>query len=487
MRLSKLKGRVDGAKLVGGEGKDVTVTGLCMDSRLCKKGDLFFCTRGEKTDSHSYAYDAVENGAVAVVCEEELRLDVPQIVVPDCRSAIGLLAAAFYGDPARKLKIVGVTGTNGKTTTTHMLASILRRAGKSVAIVGTLGVFYARKEIAPELTTPDPICLHELFADMVKCGVEYVLTEVSAHALYYKKDEGLRYAACVFTNFSRDHLDFFKTEKAYKAAKFRLFVKEKCAVAILNGDDPVGREIGEACQKRIKTSYYALGNPANTFAEVKSEDLQGTDFVLSIGDKSKRVDLPATGRHNVYNALAASACAAALGIGIDMIASGLGAMKPVKGRLERAAKFRGADIFVDFAHTPDGLEKSLGSLKAHCRGKLLCVFGCGGNRDREKRPLMGEAVARLADFAVLTSDNPRNEDPTDIIAEIEKGYRRFSVCYAVLPERKNAIEYAVGLLKKGDILLVAGKGGEEYQEIMGIKYAYNDNAVIKEIVSRKSS
>lgn len=484
MRLSELVARIKDAKTVGGGVEKIKISGLCMDSRLCKQGDLFFCTRGGRVDSHAYADDAVEAGAVAVVCEEELKLDVPQIIVPDCRAAIGLIATAFYGDPAKKLKIIGVTGTNGKTTITYMLASILRRAGKKVAIVGTLGVFYAQKEIAPELTTPDPICLHEQFADMVKCGVEYVVIEISAHALYYRKDEGINYAACIFSNLSRDHLDFFQNEKQYKSAKKRLFTVDKCPIAILNGDDPVGREIGE---QNTNTIYYALDTPADVFAVLTSGDLRGTGFMLNINDKLKRIALPLTGKHNVYNALAAAACADSLGIRMEAIAGGLSGMKPVKGRLEHVIKTNGADIFVDFAHTPDGLEKSLDALKSHCKGRLLCVFGCGGDRDKEKRPLMGEAVARRADFAVLTSDNPRGEDPVDIIAAIEMGYRRFSVRYAVVPEREKAIEYAVGFLKKGDILLVAGKGGEEYQEIMGIKYAYNDEDVIKEIVSRKTS
>jgi UDP-N-acetylmuramoyl-L-alanyl-D-glutamate--2,6-diaminopimelate ligase len=388
---------------------------------------MFFCLTGGKIDSHIFAHDAQAVGAAAVVCERELELDIPQIIVPDSRQAMSLMAAKYYGNPAERLKIVGITGTNGKTTVSYMLSSILQRAGKNTAVVGTLGIYYGKKQIAPELTTPDPIFLQKTLADMVKCGVEYVVAEISAHALYYKKDAGITYAACIFTNFTQDHLDFFDNMKNYKEAKKLLFSKEKCPVAVLNGDDALGREIGKmrAKDKSLQTVFYGLNAPSDSFAVLTSETLRGTEFMLNLSDNLCRVSLPMTGKHNVYNAMAAATCAYVLGIRTESIAGGLNNMRPVRGRLEHVAKFRGADIFVDFAHTPDGLEKSLAALKPHCKGRLICLFGCGGNRDRSKRALMGETVARKADYAVLTSDNPRYEDPLDIIAEIERGYRRF--------------------------------------------------------------
>jgi UDP-N-acetylmuramoyl-L-alanyl-D-glutamate--2,6-diaminopimelate ligase len=491
MFLSQLARCVNGARVVCGakntQTAEVEIFGLTDDSRFCRKGDLFFCLTGGKTDPHIYARDAQAAGAAAVVSERELPLDIPQIVVPDPRKAMPLMAAEFYARPAEKLKIVGITGTNGKTTVSYMLAAILRRAGKKVAVVGTLGIYYGKTQIAPELTTPDPIFLHKTFADMVKNGVEYVVIEISAHALFYKKDEGLKYAACIFTNFTQDHLDFFGNMQNYKAAKKLLFSLDKCPVAILNGDDALGREIGKMRhEEKGKNLFYGLDTPSDSFAVLTSETLKGVEFMLNLSDNLSRISLPMTGKHNVYNAMAAATCAYALGIRTEAVAGGLNNMRPVRGRLEYVAKFRGADIFVDFAHTPDGLEKSLSALKPHCKGRLICLFGCGGNRDKTKRAIMGETVARKADLSVLTSDNPRYEDPSDIIAEIERGYRRFSIHYAVLPDRTEAIEYAVGLLKKGDVLLVAGKGGEEHQEIMGIKYSYNDNAVIKEAISKKS-
>ena len=490
MLLKDLANCVENAKIVCGKqnmqnSENTEIQGLSTHDAFCKDGDLFFCLCGEKTDSHLLAADAIARGAVAVVCERELELPVPQIVVPSSRLAMSLIARAFYGNACDKLKIIGITGTNGKTTTAYMLDSILRRAGKKTGLIGTLGIYYGKKKIAPELTTPDPVFLHSVFADMSACGVEYVVMEVSAHALYYQKTAGITFAACIFTNFSRDHLDFFGSMKDYKETKKKLFLENLQSVAILNGDDPVGREIGKLCAKgKMQTVFYGLETPSESFAIVTAEDLTGCECMLNLSDELCRVSLSLTGKHNVYNALAAATCATALGIQLEAVAGGLRSLSSVNGRLERVASVNGAFVFVDFAHTPDGLEKSLSALKGYTKGKMICVFGCGGNRDRQKRPLMGEIAAKKTDFSILTSDNPRYEDPADIIAEIEKGYRRFSKNYVVIPERKDALSYAIGLLKKGDTLLVAGKGGEDTQEIMGIKYSYNDKTAIKEIVAR---
>ncbi len=486
MLLSELIEGLDGREIYAANRaglSGVQIKGLSADSRLTKDGDLFFCLTGGATDSHCYAKEAVERGAVALVVEYKLDLPVPQIVVKDSREAMSLLAAAFYGYPSKDMKIVAITGTNGKTTTSYMLASILEEAGKKTGIVGTLGIFYGKKKIAPELTTPDPIFLQETLADMRADGVEYVVMEVSAHALHYKKTLGVNFAACIFTNLSQDHLDFFENMTAYSREKEKLFTDEICPLAVVNGDDKTGR--GLLKLRRNPTFVYAIDSPAEAFAVITSEGLYGSEFMLNLSDELCRVSLPMTGRHNIYNALAAATCACALGIYIGYIKDGLKKMRAVGGRLERVERFHGGDIFVDFAHTPDGLEKSLAALKAHCKGKLICLFGCGGNRDKSKRPLMGEAVAKKADFGVLSSDNPRYEDPLDIISDIEKGYRRFSKKYVVVPDREKAIDYALDLLGKGDILLVAGKGGEEYQEIMGIKYFFNDNDIIKKRMEQK--
>lgn len=460
---------------------DEEITGLCTSSAAVGKGNAFFCYRGEKYDSHSCAAQVRQAGAAVLVCERKLDCPLPQIIVPDGRAAVAKAARAFYGEADRKLKIVGVTGTNGKTTVTYMLDSIFRAAGKSTGVIGTLGVKFAGRDIAPELTTPDPIYLHSVFKDMADCGVEYVFMEVSAHALYFDKVAGIRFAAGVFTNCTQDHLDFFRNMQEYADCKAKLFQSGRCTAAILNSDDELGRSIAKECRGCIT---YGLNNPADVFAVDVEESLDGTRFVLNLCDELYEIKLKLPALHNVYNAMAAAACAKSLGINCDVIAKGLYSLGCVPGRLEHIGEYNGAHIFVDFAHTPDGLEKSLQSLKKLCAGKLYCLFGCGGNRDRAKRPLMGAVAAKYADFCIVTSDNPRFEDPYDIILQIEEGLRPTGKAYVTVTDRETATEYAVGLLSAGDILLVAGKGGENYQEIMGIKHSYNDGEIIKDIIAK---
>ena len=486
MRLKKLAESIRVEEVVY-EGKtwDREIAMLTADSREITAEGLFVCLTGGKSDGHAYAGSAMKNGAAAIVAERKLDLPLPQLIVKDARTALSLLAAAFYGEPSEHLKIIGITGTNGKTTTAHMLAAALRAAEKRVGVIGTLGVSYGGKNCPSELTTPDPVSLQKTLAEMFLHGVEYVVMEVSAHALHYNKTAGIRFAACIFTNLSQDHLDFFPTMKAYEFAKSKLFLPQICPIAILNGDEETGRSFGLLRDVERKTTYYGLNTPADAFAVITHETLGETECVFNVNDEIVRVSLSFTGRHNVYNALAAASCAVALGIPLGVAAKGISALQGVCGRLEKVANHNGADVFVDFAHTPDGLEKSLSSLRPHCKGRLICLFGCGGNRDKSKRPIMGATVAKKSDFAILTSDNPRYEDPLDIIAGIEKGYRRFSMKYVVVPQRERAIAYALDVLKNGDVLLVAGKGGETYQEIMGIKYSFTDNDIIEKILEKK--
>lgn len=487
MRLSKLLEGIQYTQMISDVTFDCEIVGLYTDSRQSMPNGMFICLDGEKTDSHLCVNEAVQNGAVVVVAERKTSATVPQIIVPDTREAVGLIAATFYQNPSRDMKIVGVTGTNGKTTTSYMLAEIWKQSGRKVGVIGTLGVSYANKKIKTDLTTPDPIFLQKTLSDMRSCGVEYVVMEVSAHALYYKKTAGIRFTACVFTNLTQDHLDFFDGMDAYKAAKLRLFTAENCPLAIVNGDDKTGREIGELREKHgLKTVYYGIETPTDAFAVITDESLYSTECVLNLEDKLCRISLAMIGRHNVYNALAAAMSAVATDCELSDISQGIASLKSVDGRLQRIGELRGAEIYVDFAHTPDGIGKSLDALKKHCKGRLICVFGCGGNRDKTKRPVMGETVAKKADFSVLTSDNPRYEDPLDIISGIEKGYRRFSVRYVVVPDRQVALDYALDFVKKNDVLLVAGKGGEDYQEIMGIKHLFNDHTVLSKLMAQKS-
>ncbi len=458
------------------KGADVEIGSLCTDSRVAGEGDLFFCINGTHEDAHKYAREAERRGACAVVCERPTETSLPYILVPDCRLAMAHIAAAFYGHPEKYMKLIGVTGTNGKTTVTHMLFSVLTAAGKRAGLIGTLGARFKDTVLPPALTTPDPVSLFSLLSDMRKEGVEYVLMEVSAHALALKKDRPIVYECAIFTNLTQDHLDFFGDMQSYGMAKKSMF--SRCKLAILNADDPFSKEIS-AVSPEVLT--YGLDCPADCFAMVEREGIEATRALLNLEDDLCEIELPMTGRHNVSNALAAAACCRRLGVDMETIAEGLSGVT-VDGRLERVGNYRGADLFVDFAHTPDGLEKSLQALKKHAKGKLIAVFGCGGNRDRAKRPIMGEVVAKNCDFAVITSDNPRYEDPCAIISEIEEGYKRVSRSYVAIEEREKAIAYAVQKLEKGDILLVAGKGGETEQEIMGVKYKYSDREVLKSLM-----
>lgn len=481
MQLDRLRKDIATEKVYG-ETKDIEVSAIRTDSRILGRGELFIALKGGNVDGHDYIWEAVRRGAAAVVCERYTDgVRVPQIVVKDARAALSRLAAAFYGDPQKKLKIIGVTGTNGKTTTCRYIFSILEKAGKKAGLIGTLGTFYCGISLAPDLTTPDPIRLFKLFSDMLKSGVEYVVMEVSAHAVYYEKVLPVRFAACVFTNCTQDHLDFFGTMEKYAATKKKLFSSGRYSFAVVNADDPLGAEIERTCP-RCKS--YAIESPADHFAVIREEDLRGSEVLFNLEDELVGVRLRLTGRYNVYNALAAAACARGLGVKAADIAAGLYAVDRVAGRLESLGTVNGGEVFVDFAHTPDGLQNVLTALKERCRGRLICVFGCGGNRDAGKRPIMGEIAAKFADFCVLTSDNPRYEEPYAIISAIETGYRTYSRNYVVVQDRRKAIEYAMRLLRENDVLLVAGKGGENYQEIMGIKYDYNDNAVIEEIMEK---
>jgi UDP-N-acetylmuramoyl-L-alanyl-D-glutamate--2,6-diaminopimelate ligase len=478
MQLKELIKNIEYKQVIGDT--DVEISGICVDSTKVARGDLFVCYVGIEHDSHEFVAQVEKSGAAAVVCEREIKTNLPYIVVDDGRGAVARLARAFYGFADKKLNIVAVTGTNGKTTTTYMLKSIFDKTKYKSAVIGTLGIVYGDKFISPELTTPDPIFLHSVFADMVAVGIEYVFMEVSAHAIYFDKINGLHFKAGIFTNCTQDHLDFFKDMQTYSNVKRSLFVGDKCDYKIINSDDELGASMINEMDGALS---YGLYNPADTFAVDVQERLDGTDFVINLFDELYDISLKMPAIYNVYNALAAATCARLLGINLVQIASGLSSLNGVSGRLERVANYHGGEIFVDFAHTPDGLEKSLSCLKKLCKGKLYCLFGCGGNRDKTKRPIMGSVAAKYADFLIITSDNPRYEDAYDIINQIIGGIKESDVDFVAVSEREAATAYAISLLSKDDILLVAGKGGETYQEIMGIKHYYNDIDVIKKFIS----
>lgn len=477
MKLSELIKNIEYEKILGNT--NVEISGLSTDSRRVSKGDLFFCYAGGKYDSHNYVDEAIRRGAVAIICQTPFDKSAVQIIVKDGREQVAKIARAFYGFPDKKLKIVGVTGTNGKTTITHMLYEIFNGAGNKSGIIGTLGVKFADRIISPELTTPDPIYLFRVLDEMVKSKIKYVFMEVSAHALYYNKIDGITFEVGIFTNCTQDHLDFFADMAEYGRTKALMFKDGRCKYAVINSDDSLGIKLSSSLKNVVS---YGIENPADVFAVDIIQNISGTKYVINLFDELYEIQLNMLALHNVYNSMAAAVCSKLLGIKTEDVAKGLKNLGGVEGRLEKVAYFNGGAIFVDFAHTPDGLEKSLKSLKGLCKNRLICVFGCGGNRDRSKRPIMGSLAAKYADFIVLTSDNPRFEDAHDIIRDIEKGMKNKCENYVTVTERETAIEYAINLMTKGDILLVAGKGGEHYQEIMGIKHSYNDNTIIKKII-----
>ncbi len=476
MKLSKLLKRITTKAVIGNT--DLQIDDIVSDSRSATKNSLFICIDGKDSDGHNFVCQAENYGAIAIVTKKQLETSLTQIIVDDTRVAMSELASEFFGRADERLSIIGVTGTNGKTTTSSVIYDILNASGVKTALIGTLGTFYDNKIIEPTLTTPDPLVLHRQFREMLDSGVKVVVMEVSAHALYYDKLKGIDFTACVFTNFTQDHLDFFKDMKEYKKAKLKLFSDYKAKYVITNSDDEVGREIAQNVKGSIS---YGVENPADVFAIKINEKANGTSFVINIFDMIYDVKLKLMGRFNVYNVMAASTVSALLGVEPDKIIEVVNNIECVSGRLERV--YNGDySVYVDYAHTPDGLKKSIMALKNVCKGRLVCVFGCGGNRDKDKRKKMGQISGKLADFTIVTSDNPRYEEPLDIMFEIEKGILQETKNYLLIQDRADAIKYAINYAKIKDIILIAGKGSEKYQEILGVKRMYNDKDTVEEII-----
>ena len=479
MKLSEIIKDVKVKKVIGDT--DIEISEVSIDSNAITRGGLFVCLRGENFDGHDFIRQVKDYGGVAAVVEKQLDTSLTQIVVEDTRIAVSEIAAAFYGHADKKMKIIGVVGTNGKTTTTHLITSILTGAGVKCGLIGTLGVFYGGTYKEATLTTPDPLELHKTLAEMYEANVEAVIMEVSAHAVYLKKVYGLDFEIGVFTNLTQDHLDFFGDMENYKRAKTSFFINNRCKYVVTNSDDETGREIAETALFNVLT--YGIENPADVFAIDVKESAEHTTFVLNLFDCIFDVKLNLIGRYNVYNALAAATACALYGISTEKVIDGVENLKGVSGRLECVASGE-FSVYIDYAHTPDGLYQSLLTLKAHAKHRLICVFGCGGNRDREKRPIMGKISGKTADFTILTSDNPRFEEPMDILWEIEKGIKTETDDYVIIQERAEAIRYALNMAKSGDIILLAGKGSEKYQEVFGIKRPFSDKDTVNEYLRR---
>jgi UDP-N-acetylmuramoyl-L-alanyl-D-glutamate--2,6-diaminopimelate ligase len=471
MRLAELVAELPGARVVGDAA--VEVKDLAYDSRKVEPGTLFFCVVGERADGHEFGARAVEEGAAALVVERELtELDVPQVVVGDSRAAMAPLAARFWGDPTAELRMVGVTGTNGKTTTAFLVQEILKAANFPCGLLGTVKQVVGGVEKEVVRTTPEAIQLQATFRAMLEGGDEACVMEVSSHAMTLHRADAIHFEVAIFTNLTQDHLDFHKDMEDYFLAKRKLFEMGP-KTAIVNVDDPYGRRLADEFEC---VTFSAEGAEADYSARDVSFDAGGARF--SVGEMDLRTALP--GHFNVANALGAFAAAEAIGVGSEIAAAGLARAGRVPGRFEPVDEGQGFTVLVDYAHTPDSLENVLRAARRLSEGRVISVFGAGGDRDRDKRPKMGRAGAELSDLTVITSDNPRSEDPRAIVGEVASGAKGAAELEVVV-DRRAAIALALGRAGPGDIVVIAGKGHEQGQEFEnGRKIPFDDREVARE-------
>jgi UDP-N-acetylmuramoyl-L-alanyl-D-glutamate--2,6-diaminopimelate ligase len=487
--LDALTAEASGARIVGDAA--VEVESLAYDSRKVQPGALFFCVPGERVDGHEFAAGAVEAGAVALVVERELDLPVAQVVVADARAVMAPLAARFWGDPTSELRVVGITGTNGKTTTAFLIRQVLEAAGIQAGLLGTVRQVVGGAEEEVERTTPEAIDLQATFRRMLEAGDRACVMEVSSHALALHRADAIHFELALFTNLTQDHLDFHKGMEDYFGAK-RLLFEMRPKVSIVNVDDPYGQRLADEFEC---ATFSAEGAEADFTAQDVSFDTSGASFTAispptglkpASGTGNRpigrevlvRTGLP--GHFNVANALGAFAAAAALGVSPEVAAEGLGRAERVPGRFEPVDAGQSFAVLVDYAHTPDSLENVLRAARRLTEGRVITVFGAGGDRDRDKRPKMGRAGAGLSDLAIVTSDNPRSEDPDAIVAEVVAGIENGSA-FEVEPDRRCAIARALGYAKAGDAVVIAGKGHEQGQEFEGgRKVLFDDREVARE-------
>jgi UDP-N-acetylmuramoyl-L-alanyl-D-glutamate--2,6-diaminopimelate ligase len=458
------------ADVIGRDAPPVEVTALAYDARAVTPGTLFFCVPGFTRDGHDFAPDAIANGAVALVVQRPLGLGVPEVLVDDVRAAMAPAAAALAGDPTARLTTVGITGTNGKTTSAFLMRAVLEAGGRSTGLLGTVTAVVGGEQRTVARTTPEAIDLQRTFAEMLQAGDDAVVMEVSSHALALHRADAIHWSVAVFTNLTQDHLDFHAGMEDYFLAKRRLF-EAGPEVGVINVDDPYGARLARDFPDAIRIGLESPG------AEVRATDLQGdaAGTAFAVGDLGLRTTLP--GRFNVLNALGAVVVARELGVPGEAIASGLADAARVPGRFEPVDEGQRFAVFVDYSHKPDALEAVLRTARELTGGRLIVVFGAGGDRDRGKRALMGRAAADYADLAIITSDNPRNEDPEAIMAEVAQG----APDAERIVDRREAIERAVALAGDGDVVVIAGKGHERYQEFeQGRTVPFDDVAVARE-------
>lgn len=464
MRLDDLLSEIEISEWRGG--RSVEITSVVQDAGDARSESLFCCVVGARADGHDFASEAVSRGAAAVLCERFLDLPerVTQVRAPDVRAAVGPAASAAYGHPSRAMTVIGITGTNGKTTTAHLLASVLRADGRETGVIGTLW------GVGGPPTTPDASALQARFRELRDCGTEAVVMEVSSHALHQHRVDGTRFACSVFTGLTQDHLDYHHTIEEYFEAKALLFRPELSERGVINADDPHGRTLLQ--RGGIPLTSYAMSDGG-----VVSVGAVSSEFDW----RGERVHLPLGGHFNVANAIAAATVADLLGIDAGVVSLGLASAGPVRGRFEPVDAGQPFSVIVDYAHTPDGLEQLLEACRRSADGaRVIAVFGCGGDKDKAKRPLMGAAAARLADVAIVTSDNPRSEDPKVIIDEIVAGAPDAE--FAIEPDRRTAIALALGSAAPGDIVVIAGKGHETTQVIGDREIPFDDRAVALDLL-----
>ncbi len=466
----------------------VAITGLTADSRKVKPGDLFICLSGFIVDGHAFAAQALQMGAAAIVAEKQLDLEGTVVLVPDTRRAMAQLADAFYGSPTQTLKLIGVTGTNGKTTTTHLIDKILSDQQKRTGLIGTIHQRIGDVVEEVKNTTPDAIELQKSFRRMLDHQAEYAIIEVSSHALDLGRVRGCDVHTAVFTNLTQDHLDYHKTMENYRFAKSLLFAQlgnhydpRRLKTAVLNADDEASELFARVTPARVIT--YGIDREADVRAVDIAITSHGTSFTIVSFAGTISMTLQLVGKFNVYNALAATAVALAQGIPLSAIKASLEAVQGVSGRFERVEAGQPFTVLVDYSHTPDSLENALTTVKEFARGRIYCVVGCGGDRDKTKRPIMAGIATKYADAVVLTSDNPRSEDPEAILADMRAGLADVPADrFISISDRREAIRHAVANARQDDVILIAGKGHETYQIIGDEVHSFDDRQVAAEAI-----
>ena len=486
MKLQTLLQALPFAK-VEGEHTNPDITAIEQDSRKVTPGSLFICITGENFDGHSFASEAERKGAVAVVAQKPVDVNIPVIYVRDTKRAMAKLAARFYRHPSEQLYIFGVTGTNGKTSVTHMLDHLFREAGKKTGLIGTLYMKIDDETIPTVNTTPDSLTLQKTFRNMIDRDVEIVNMEISSHALINGRVWGTDVDVAIFTNLSQDHLDFHGTMDEYRNVKGLLFSQlgnqygKKPKFAVLNADDPVSTDYEMITSAHILK--YGIENDADVSARNIEFNGKGTTFDLITPKGTRKVETPLLGLFNVYNLLATFTCGLIYGLELDEMIAGLETFTGVAGRFERVHEGQSFPVIVDYAHTPDSLENVLKTVRSLVPGKIIVVVGCGGDRDQKKRPLMAQIACRYADYPIFTSDNPRSEDPRAIIHDMEAGVK--GADYIVIVDRKEAIEHAIKSAQKEDAVLIAGKGHETYQIIGDQVFDFDDREVARKALRER--